>query len=186
MPAAIPIDSDEIRGLSRSSSLESLMALPPRPKSHGHLVLGLAFGQEEIDDFADLTYSDRRTFLLLSLLYPFVDLSNQFHIDHIYPISRFTPVRLRKESVPEDKIYKFIDTSNCLGNLQLLEGKINNEKRTPLPADWLKQRSQPEEEHRNYCLLHDLNDVPESIEHFDRFYDDRRARLLARIANVVN
>ena len=56
----------------------------------------LLFGEEEIDDLADLPYSDRRTFLLLSLLYPFVDLSNQFHVDHVFPASRFTYAKLKK------------------------------------------------------------------------------------------
>ncbi len=32
-----------------------------------------------------MRYGDRLTFALLSLLFPFVDLSNQFRVDHIFP-----------------------------------------------------------------------------------------------------
>lgn len=146
----------------------------------------LLFGEEEIDDLADLPYSDRRTFLLLSLLYPFVDLSNQFHVDHVFPASRFTYAKLKKEGLVDSRIFQFIDASNRLANLQLLEGRINNEKRAQLPSDWLRQRFPSEEERRHYCLLHDLNDVSESIEQFDEFYAARRAKLRGKIDDVVN
>lgn len=44
----------------------------------------LLFDEEEIEDLVDMRYGDRLTFALLSLLFPFVDLRNQFHIDHIF------------------------------------------------------------------------------------------------------
>ena len=43
----------------------------------------------------DVEYGDKRMFALLSLLFPFVDLRNQFHVDHVFPISGFTSARLR-------------------------------------------------------------------------------------------
>lgn len=146
----------------------------------------LVFGDEEIEDLADLTYSDRRTFLLLSLLYPFVDLSNLFHVDHIFPAHRFGYGKLRKEGVPEDKIWGFVSECNRLGNLQLLEGKINNEKRARLPQEWLKQQFGSEAERENYCRLHDLGEIPETIELFHRFFEARRLRLRTKIARIVN
>ena len=45
----------------------------------------LMFGEAEIQALADLPYRDPRTFAVLSLLYPFVDLRNKFHIDHVFP-----------------------------------------------------------------------------------------------------
>ena len=48
----------------------------------------LTFEEEE---FEDLVESKDRSFTLLSLLYPFVDLQNsKFHIDHVFPKSRFS------------------------------------------------------------------------------------------------
>ena len=105
----------------------------------------LVFEPEEIEDLTDLRYGDRRTFALLSLLYPFVDLRNQFHVDHIFPSSQFTTQRLRKENVPEDRLYYFMDQAERLGNLQLLEGGLNNEKRAKLPAIWLADRFDTEQ-----------------------------------------
>lgn len=56
----------------------------------------LAFVQAEIEDLLSMQYGDKRLFGLLSLLFTFVDLRNQFHIDHVFPISRFTPARLKR------------------------------------------------------------------------------------------
>ncbi|WP_155723617.1 hypothetical protein [Gluconobacter oxydans] len=48
-----------------------------------------------------MTYGDKRIFPLLSLLFPFVDMRNQFHIDHIFPISRFSKIKLRQAGPAE-------------------------------------------------------------------------------------
>jgi hypothetical protein len=45
----------------------------------------LRFERDEIEDLAEVSYADKRTFGLLALLYPFVDLRNKFHVDHVYP-----------------------------------------------------------------------------------------------------
>jgi hypothetical protein len=39
----------------------------------------------------DVSYRDYRTFLLLSLLYPFVDLKNHFYVDHVFPKTILLP-----------------------------------------------------------------------------------------------
>ena len=94
----------------------------------------LVFEKEELKDLADMQYGDRRTFALLSLAFPFVNLRNLFHIDHIFPVSRFTKSRLEAAGVPDDKIDYFSQRKNRLANLQLLEGPENYEKRAKLPG----------------------------------------------------
>jgi hypothetical protein len=146
----------------------------------------LSFEPEEIEELADLTYGDRRTFALLSLLYPFVDLRNQFHVDHIFPSVRFTSIKLRKENVPEDRLYYVMDHAQRLANLQLLEGVVNNEKRAKLPSAWLKERFTSDGALSNYCQLHDLHDIPDDIVMFEQFYLARREVLKRKISAVVN
>ncbi len=47
----------------------------------------LTFEEEELEDLVE---SKKRTFALLALLYPFVDLQNsKFHIDHVFPKRQF-------------------------------------------------------------------------------------------------
>ena len=144
----------------------------------------LVFEEEELEDLADMQYGDRRTFALLSLVFPFVDLRNQFHIDHIFPVSRFTPSRLKAAGVPDDKIDDFIQRQNGLANLQLLEGRENSEKRAKLPAEWLSQKFS-DSERRQHENIHMLGEVPETITKFDIFYEARRARLKTKIEELL-
>jgi hypothetical protein len=146
----------------------------------------LTFEPEEIEELADMEYRDRRTFALLTILYPFVDLRNQFHVDHVFPAHRLTPARLRRAGVPDDCIDAFVDRRNRLPNLQLLEGAINIEKREKLPGQWLRQRYPNPSDREHYCRLHDLGEVGEEMVHFEAFYEARRERLRDKTARVVN
>jgi hypothetical protein len=146
----------------------------------------LTFEPEEIEELVSMQYGDKRLFALLSLLFPFVDLRNQFHIDHVFPISRFTVLRLSKAGVPESKIEEFTELANSLGNLQLLEGSINVEKRAVSPAEWLATRYPNESDRAHYASIHELGHVPSDISSFDKFVEARKKRLRKGIASVVN
>ena len=145
----------------------------------------LRFTEDEIQDLLDSAYGDKRTFALLALLYPFVDLRNVFHADHVFPRSRFTVAKLRNAGVPEDRIEVFHDKANRLANLQLLEGSANKSKQDKLPAAWLAERYPDEGARANYCDLHDLGAVPDGILDFEHFYEARRDRIAARLRAVL-
>ncbi len=144
----------------------------------------LVFDEEEIEDLADMRYGDRLTFALLSLLFPFVDLRNQFHVDHIFPSTRFNERQLRKSDVPEGEIEAYRDRKDRLANLQLLQGVINNEKGTKMPAEWLSAELDRDRE-MEYRKLHLLGEVPISITDFGDFYEQRRAKLRQRISELL-
>ena len=42
-----------------------------------------------------MRYGDKRTFSLLSLIFRHLNLRQNFHVDHIFPQSRFTPTKLK-------------------------------------------------------------------------------------------
>ena len=141
----------------------------------------LAFAPEELQDLVE---SKDRTFALLSTLYPFVDTQHtQFHIDHVFPKSRFTWGRLKEAGVPEDDIPQFQDRADRLPNLQLLAGGPNMEKSATLPKEWLGGlEAETAAEHRR---LHDLGEVPADIADFNEFYEARRDRLLGRLETLL-
>ena len=145
----------------------------------------LTFGDEEVEDLADMRYGDRLTFALLSLLFPFVDLRNQFHVDHIFPTSRFTDRRLRDACVPDDKVTAFMDCKDRLANLQLLQGAVNIEKSATMPAEWLSETYANEASRHEYEEHHLLGHIPESMTEFGTFYDARRERLKKRIGQLL-
>lgn len=146
----------------------------------------LAFGPDEVEDLLDAKYGDRRTFALLSVLFPFVNLGNEFHVDHIFPKSRFTPARLRKAGFPEEKITELRDKVNRLGNLQLLAGGVNQSKNDKMPLDWLEQQFPTAESRSGYVQDHLLGQVPSEISGFESFYDVRREGLLQRLTEALS
>lgn len=97
----------------------------------------LSFDPAEIDELLNLKYAGQRTFPVLSVLYPGLDLSKKFHEDHIFPKSSFTRKRLAAAGIPAEKIDDCLETVNLLPNLQLLPGTVNIEKQATLPADWI-------------------------------------------------
>lgn len=145
----------------------------------------LTFEAPEIEDLLHMEYGDKRMFALLSLLFPFVDLRNQFHVDHVFPISRFTRARLTRAGVAEARADELARRANQLPNLQLLEGAINVEKRAAMPADWLRGRFLDGVARSNHRANHLLGEVPEDLLEFDGFYEARRGALRDRLASLL-
>ncbi|MDT8352570.1 DUF262 domain-containing protein [Roseomonas mucosa] len=100
----------------------------------------LTFEPAEVDDLLHMEYGDKRLFPLLALLFPFVDLRNNFHVDHVFPISRFSRAKLLKAGFSGDQAEDLARHANQLPNLQLLDGAINNEKRAAMPGEWLAKQ----------------------------------------------
>ena len=147
----------------------------------------LEFSEEEVEDLADMSYSDRRVFALLALLSPFIDFQHhQFHIDHVFPKSRFARGRLLDAGVDEDHVENHVDCANRIGNLQLLDDAANLEKRARLPWDWMEEAYPDEEARRHYGALYLLEDIPREMTGFLGFYETRRSRLQERISELVN
>ena len=203
--AAYREDRDTIRSwLIRSllkrgiwgSGLDSLLtALRSVIKEHGGEVFpsakleaamrargkSLTFEEEE---YQDLVESKDRTFTLLALLYPVVDLRTvKFHIDHIFPKSRFSSQRLRKADVCEDDIPGFQDRADRLPNLQLLVGEKNESKSDKLPKQWMVETFGAKA--TEYAKRHDLGEVPADMTGFNAFYEARRDRLLAKLRGLL-
>lgn len=144
----------------------------------------LAFEDEQLEELADMRYNDKLTFALLSLIFPFVDLRNHFHMDHIFPKARFTRQKLRVAGVADDEIDEFIRRRDRLANLQLLEGPLNQEKCAKMPAEWLSEMD-TDTTRREYRKRHTLGEVPEEMKDFGGFYDVRRERLKERIGELL-
>ncbi len=147
----------------------------------------LEFSQEDVENLADMRISDRRIFPLLALLSPFIDTRiNYFHIDHVFPIARFAPTRLRAACVGDELHEAFADRANCIANLQLLDGDVNLEKRAKLPKEWMHEHFANDQGCQHYRDLYLLGEVPLEMTGFMKFYETRRERLQQHIAELVN
>ncbi|WP_417247310.1 DUF262 domain-containing protein [Celeribacter sp.] len=145
----------------------------------------LSFSEDELYELLDMKYGDKRVFLLLSMLFPHVDLNNQFHVDHVFPASRFTTRKLSKAGFSEEDQDTMQEWVNTIANLQLLEGQLNKEKNAALPLDWLEANFENSGSRRNYCELHSLGDVPEDLSGFLDYVQERYDRLYTKLANKL-
>jgi hypothetical protein len=145
----------------------------------------LAFEPTEIDELLQMRYGGQRTFSVLSLLYPGLDLSKEFHEDHIFPRSRFTAKRLAEAGIPEDQIGEYRTAVDCLPNLQLLGGAPNVEKRAKLPSDWLTMAFSSADQRATYAKDNDLDGLPLDLAAFLNFYDKRKERMRQRLLKIL-
>lgn len=172
-----------LREVIREHGREKFPAQKMRKKM-AHRGKRLAFGPDEVEELTDMKYGDKRLFALLSLLFPFVDLKNQFHIDHFFPKSRFTNAKLDKAGIED--VDNYSDWCNRIANLQLLDGPANLEKREKLPSEWLKKQFPNEVSRKDYIEKHCLGEVPKAMDGFGEFYQARRDMLKGCITKLLS
>ncbi len=101
-----------------------------------HQTCPLKITNDMIEEMVNYKYSDQ-VFPILQILYPNLNYKTTiFHIDHIYPKSKF------KKNKKLDK--DFYECENHLYNLQLLEGAENQAKKDKDPEVWLKEEYKDE------------------------------------------
>jgi hypothetical protein len=146
----------------------------------------LKFSPEEVEELADMKYGSRDLFGLLTLVFPFVDTRNQFHIDHVFPSAVFHARRLKQLGLSEEEIERLQDNKDRLSNLQLLQGPDNQSKNDQMPAKWIAETYKKEEDRKDYISRYLLDGVMNDLTGFDAFFKGRRGRLLERIESVLN
>ncbi|GMA29573.1 DUF262 domain-containing protein [Arenivirga flava] len=164
--------SEEAKGGFPLNSVESAMAAAGK---------SLVFDEAEIDELLNLKYAGQRTFSVLSVLYPGLDLGKKFHEDHIFPKSRFTKKKLLSAGVDLEKIDDFIGAINLLPNLQLLAGTANIEKQDALPAEWINGAFANLEKRATYLSENDLDGLPLGLSDFALFFEQRKQRIRGRL-----
>ncbi len=145
----------------------------------------LRFDSEEIEDLIGTQYGKGRTFPLLALLYPGIDVRNEFHVDHVFPRSRFTWRRLEQAGIPPDDVPVILDHADRLPNLQLLEGSLNVSKQATLPQEWA-ERHHPDPHQRGlYFAGHDLDVLPTDLSEFLSFFERRKQLMIERLNRLL-
>jgi hypothetical protein len=133
----------------------------------------IIFSNDDLDNLLTYRYGESYTFSTLAILYPTLDFSNLFHIDHIFPRSLFTQKQLRKLNVDETKIASFIEKIDLLGNLQLLEGQPNEEKSYKMPDEWIKLTYPQDHERTNFLEKNYIPNIDLGINNFENFFNER-------------
>ena len=146
----------------------------------------IAFTQDDIDEYLlTLKYGKPDTLSTLMLLYPSLDFKNIFHVDHIYPRSKFTRSYLLKQGVPDDDIYDYIDEVNSISNLQLLPAIPNEEKSDTDFAEWFEDQNPTPNDKTSYRELHMMPDIEYSYKNFFDFIDKRTDIMAKRLEQIL-
>lgn len=140
--------------------------------------------EEFIENLLYTTYDDRYAFPILALLYPHLDYrNNDFHKDHVHPISAFNAKSIKALQLDkEDKRNEYFEgytLYNGIVNLQLLDGNQNKSKSKKTFTEWVATAVPPVD--LNKQLLPDITD----FERFPDFVDTRWEILKTKLTEVL-
>ncbi|UOR93708.1 DUF262 domain-containing HNH endonuclease family protein [Helicobacter pylori] len=121
-----------------------------------------------------------KVFPVLQILYPKLNYkTTTFHIDHIYPKSKF-----KKENEKLDK--EFYECGNHLYNLQLLEGQENSAKKDKDPEVWLKEEYKNEQAIEEYKKRNYIDPTLKlEWENIKEFREKREKAIITKLREVL-
>ncbi len=144
-----------------------------------HQTCPLKITNDAIEDMVFFN-SHSRVFPVLQILYPNLNYkTTTFHIDHIYPKSKF-----KKENEKLDK--EFYKCENHLYNLQLLEGQENSAKKDKDPEVWLKEEYKNEKAIEEYKKRNYIDPkLKLEWENIKEFRKKREEAIIKRLKEVL-
>ena len=144
-----------------------------------------SFSEDSIMNLLNTKYNSGDTLLVLSILYPWADLRNNFQIDHIHPKSKFTPRVYDKLGLSQEQKEFYSDHVNGLANLQLLDSIPNAEKSNMPFSEWLEKTYPDDLARKAYMERHYIPDVDYQFSNFEEFYRERENTLFLKLKKVL-
>ena len=144
-----------------------------------------SFSEDSIMNLLNTKYNSGDTLLVLSILYPWADLRNNFQIDHIHPKSKFTPRVYDKLGLSQEQKEFYSDHVNGLANLQLLDSIPNAEKSNMPFSEWLEKTYPDDLARKAYMERHYIPDVDYQFSNFEEFYCERENTLFLKLKEVL-
>lgn len=135
-----------------------------------------------IDELCRMRYADRRTLVLLRLLFPDVPSASGLDKDHIFPKSRINSHQVRAAGLPEAALEGLTERADQLPNLQLLDRADNQHKATSQPKSWFDRL---ERGSKDKYRMQDVKRLPPDLAGAERFWDLRQERLRRRISALL-
>ncbi len=124
--------------------------------------------------------SHARVFPILQILYPHLNYkTTTFHIDHIYPKSKFNK---KNKKLNQD----FYGCENHLFNLQLLEGAENSAKKDKDPEVWLKEEYKNQQAIEEYKRKNYIDPTLKlEWENIKEFREKREEAIITKLREVL-
>ncbi len=145
-----------------------------------HETSPLKITNDTIEEEVMCSSSDAKVFPILQILYPHLNCkTNTFHIDHIYPKSKFDE---KNKKLNKD----FYKCGNHLYNLQLLEGAENIAKKDKDPEVWLKEEHKDERAIEEYKKRNYIDpNLKLEWENIKEFRKKREEAIIKRLKEVL-
>jgi hypothetical protein len=164
---------------------EALFPLPAIIERYRATNKDLRFDEETLDKLLEIQHGEGRCRALLHLLFPEMNVTEIFHIDHLHPQSAFSKKALKMHSflAEHNELHTFYSDQvhwNAIPNLHLLNHSQNLSKNDRPLKDWL-------EDQNVHLSARDLlvEDVDLEFESFKAFYAARREALKQRLVSRV-
>ena len=146
----------------------------------------LRFDQEYLENLLNIQHGEGRCRALLHLLFPEMNPTETFHIDHLHPKDAFTKNKLKplpflSENTELMSFYSDVNRWNSISNLHLLNDSQNMSKKAKALNDWIG--SAGVNVTKESLLLSD--DISLLFSDFKRFYEQRRESLMQRLRSRV-
>ncbi len=113
----------------------------PAVSINNQLKRDISVGPEFVEELTKTQKDDRYAFSILAILYPQLDYrNNDFHKDHLHPISVFTEQQATDFQLAGDDRAIFLSPEwhNSIINLQMLDANENKSKQDRTLADWIE------------------------------------------------
>lgn len=139
----------------------------------------LKITKSDVDDIINIQFGSPAILPILQLLYPQMNFKNaKFHIDHIYPKSKFN--QSNKDLDPS-----FYDCKNGLYNLQLLSESENTSKGAKDPKIWINSQFKTPTDVLNYKNNNYIDsDSTMEWNDFGNFMEKRKALIVAKLKSI--
>ena len=145
----------------------------------------IVFTKDDIDVLLESKYGKAETLTVLMLLYPSLDFNNKFHVDHMYPKSKFTQKRLLKNGVPSTSINEYMASVNNIANLQLLAAIPNIEKQNEDFNIWFEKTYVTEADRIQYRTIHYIPEMEYTYDNFMIFISKRQDLLRKKLEQLL-
>lgn len=172
--------SDDV---STDQKIKQGIEIFPARQINGHIKRDLSVGDEFIEELLETQKDDRYAFSILALLFPNLDYkNNDFHKDHLHPISSFAPKNIASLDIPESNLEFFTvpEWYNSIINLQMLDSNENMSKQDKSLQEWFEKETVDKDSDvlRDRCLI--PSGVSLEFVDFKKFAK-KREKLLAKL-----
>jgi uncharacterized protein with ParB-like and HNH nuclease domain len=150
-------------------------------------VKSISFTQDDIDNLLNVQYGSAFAFSALSLLYDGINLSFEYHQDHIFPKTNFNARKLKQLGIPDNQTDFYLANYNTISNLQLIEAVENTEKNSTMLDEWLDKTFTSSMSLNAYKTQHFFPlDSDVKLADFGDFIEKRKDLLKNRFKSILN